>query len=270
MWFFFFSSIRLIRMSWNVSYFWTLSIFSSYSLLEEWNKNMISASYYCWFREFFFFFFDDCCQIIFGDLLRFWQRCQTLTLFDSVLRDNMVSQRWYLCLGRLPFCLSPWLSGWSHSPVSLISPTPLTWCPGFIKPSALTLSLSVCCCCCLISVLCVYASWLQFFFPKPVNLELSLIPVCATCGSCSCPLWQPACLSLGGSTALGFTFIPKMPSSWLDVFPVITGFVFQEWFIRDAAPRVVSKLQCASHDWLWCKYLPLCSNLGLEKEEKKS
>lgn len=141
MWFFFFS-IRLIRMSWNVSYFWTLSIFSSYSLLEERNKNMISASYYCWFREFFFFFFlNDCCQIIFGDLLRFWQRCQTLTLFDSVLRDNMVSQRWYLCLGRLPFCLSPWLSGWSHSPVSLISPTPLTWCPGFIKPSALTLSL---------------------------------------------------------------------------------------------------------------------------------
>lgn len=182
MWFFFFS-IRLIRMSWNVSYFWTLSIFSSYSLLEEWNKNKISASYYCWFREFFFFFFfNDCCQIIFGDLLRFWQRCQTLTLFDSVLRDNMVSQRWYLCLGRLPFCLSPWLSGWSHSPVSLISPTPLTWCPGFIKPSALTLSLSVCCCCCLISVLSVYASWLLCFFSQTCKSW-------TISDSCLCYMW---------------------------------------------------------------------------------
>lgn len=133
-------------------------------------------------QNFFFFFFNDCCQIIFGDLLRFWQRCQTLTLFDSVLRDNMVSQRWYLCLGRLPFCLSPWLSGWSHSPVSLISPTPLTWCPGFIKPSALTLSLSVCCCCCLISVLCVYASWLLCFFSQTCKSW-------TISDSCLCYMW---------------------------------------------------------------------------------
>lgn len=83
--------------SWNVSLFWTLSIFflPLHSLPRGTKIN--PASYYCWLRwgkRVGGVTRCDCCRIVFGDLLWFWRCWRTSRLSGLGLWDDMFSHQW--------------------------------------------------------------------------------------------------------------------------------------------------------------------------------
>lgn len=112
--------------SWNVSLFWTLSIFSLFLHSSLRGTKINPASYYYWFRwgkRVGVVIRCDCCRIVFGDLLWFWRCWQTSKLLGLGPWDDMLSHQWYsififrrrstvVQIGLIPWCALSWLMVW--------------------------------------------------------------------------------------------------------------------------------------------------------------